>query len=230
MRFSGGYPLKNLENLMIIGSSQSPPEILQPDFKKAVLDFRNVRNLFIQHLKLEHLGDHGCIGGVIHIQNGTNITLDRIELRGSGFEGLYLDSVNGITVSNSLITQTTGQLSTFYHVQNGILDQCQFLENRSSLRGFIVSNSNITFKESIIRDRWPFFEEPYHYKNMINVLFYINDSEGIQNKPLPYFIDTNISFIDTEVNGEIKNVIYANPALEDVFPDERDDQEEGSFE
>lgn len=122
--------IHDLDNLVILGTDKSPPVFLQPDDYNHVMKFRNIRNLYMQNLKLGHLYGGYCVGGVILIHNGENVTLDHMELFGSGTEGLSLIDVINFTVSNSLITKSTEQLSTFSNVQNAKIDNCRYINTK----------------------------------------------------------------------------------------------------
>ena len=208
--------IHDLENLVILGPGKPKPVFLQPDGYNHVMKLRNIKNLFMQNLSLGHEVGGYCVGGVIFIHNAENVRLDNMVLFGSGTEGLTLIDINNITVSNCLITKSTEQLSSFSNVHNAILDNCRFVENDPVLRGFSVFKSTVTFQNSLIKERYPFFADPQMYDYDYDVLFlidnydpadwYFNRDEKYQLSPdLPA---TEITFVNTVINDELINCKY----------------------
>ncbi len=205
----------DLDNLVIIGAINTSPVFIQPDGYNHVMKFRNVNNLFLQNLRFGHEVEGYCQGGVLLIHNSENIIMDNLELFGSGTEGLSLIDVVHINISNTLVTKSSEQLSSFSNVHDAVLENCRFVDNNPVLRGFAVYRSNITFKNSLITEKYPFYADPQLYDNAYDVLFltdYYDFGEWYIDRsvyPLAKDIPKSVIDIDnTTINGELINCTY----------------------
>ncbi len=208
---SGHYDnrfIHDLENLAIIGADSFPAYIIQPYHTYYVWEFKNVKNLFLYNLVMEHEPDYSCSGGVIYIENGRDINLENLELRGSGSEGLTLKNVNDFSISNSTITECSEQLGTFTDTKNATIDQCRFNENEFILRGFTIDNSQISFKNSRIETKYPFHEDPLRYDGPFDVLFLIDHYFAPEKDSLSKLLNNKIAFTNTVINEDTINHEY----------------------
>lgn len=236
--------IHDVENLKIIGLGTPPPKFIQIDLINPVLAFRNVDSLYLENLRFEHFEPVGCEGEVINIEDSKNITLVKLRLLGSGYEGLFLDSVENIMISNSLITQCSGDLSTFYNVRNLLIDSCRFIENELYFVGFSIFNSTITFKNSFIESDFPYYEDFQMYSEDEGALFSIDDElyydEYYEDYDTIYEYDeyddelysydpihTEIIFVNTVINNELINNKYEK--TENVEEDSLDESKENYY-
>ncbi len=218
-KFFNSPTIQNLENLAIIGINAKGTGIFQSNRFEDVLVFKNVKNLHLENLIFTHSIESPCSGGVLNFQNGENITLKNIELQGSGFEGLFLDSVNNFTISNSIITRNSGQLSSFFYARDVMIENCQFVDNNLEIRGFTVYNSQVTFKNSLINESFPFLEDPFQTQRPEDVLFLIDYEYHNETAPNG-LIHSRVNFINTKINEKTINHTYKNieyTGSEDIF-------------
>ena len=208
----------DLENVAIIGDPENPPLFLQRDYYNHVMKFRNVKNLMIRNVRMGHEEGSYCMGGVILVVRGENVTLDHVELFGSGTEGLSLIDVDHFSFLNSVVTGCTEQLSSFSNVQNGIIDNCRFVENTPGLRGFAIYKSALTFTNSVIAEKYPFYYDPTLYTGDYDYLFVIDQydyGEWYVDRYEAYPLNDDlagsvITFSETTINDELVNCIYQN--------------------
>ncbi|MFP4060719.1 MAG: right-handed parallel beta-helix repeat-containing protein [Bacteroidales bacterium] len=213
--FFDDIAIHDIKNLAIIGPKDSMALIVQPDYGKYVLYFRKTENLFLQNLVLDHQVKNGCMAGVIKVENSRNVIMDNLELRGSGYEGVFLDTVKGYRLKNSVITECSGQLSTFFEARDVRIDSCIYTGNQADLRGFTIENSEITFKNSVIESIFPFQKEADSYKGAFNV-FLLMDHKNYFEPDEPYLLNTRVRFNNTVINDEIVNHEYKN--IQYVYP------------
>jgi hypothetical protein len=202
--------ISDLENLVILGTRDDMPFFMQPDQGKHVIEFKGMKNLCLHNLKFEHDYYHGCSGDVLAMKNCKNVLLDNLELRGSGFQGIYIEDSDSLTVKNSLVTDCSGQLASFIHTKNIMLQNCRFIENGNILRGFTVTDSEVMFKNSTIEEKHPYHDDPYRYNNLFNVLFLIDDDVESSYDEIPDLSTSRITFSNTIINGKNINNEYYN--------------------
>ncbi|MBN1952788.1 MAG: right-handed parallel beta-helix repeat-containing protein [Bacteroidales bacterium] len=213
--------IHELHDLAIIAKGEERPRFLQPDGYNHVMKFRDVENLFMQNLFLGHETAGYCMGGVLLIYNGENILLDQMVLSGSGTEGLSMIDITDLKITNSLITESSEQLATFSNVHDAVLEECNFLENNVSLRGFAVYHSNLTFTDCTIREIYDFYYNPWdYYGSSYDVMFVIDDYDfgewyiDREADPVPEdYTHSLIGFENTTINDELVNHTY------DLSPD-----------
>jgi hypothetical protein len=219
----------DVNNLIIIGKGISPPAFLQPKNDEEVLKFKNVNNLYIGNLFFKHSGYAVCSGDVLHLEKCRNVFLEKVELNGSGFQGLNLDSVTNLEAHNSLITGCTGYLSSFMYSRDITFNHCHVVENSPYAAPFLVTNSSIMFNNSFIEDpRYDPLEEDIPK----SLPFAVDDGDDdperssiapvypVESKnektPVPYAY-TTITFNNTNIENEIKDCIYRNPGPVDCL-------------
>lgn len=208
--YDGTY-IHDISNLVIKGIGETPPTFLQPDGYNHVLKFRNVENIEIENIKMGHSPELGhCRGGVILFENGENIKLNKLELFGSGTEGMSIMNVENFTIKNSLITKCTEQLSTFSHVTNAVISNCRFAENEICLRGFAIYKSTIEFIDSEIDEKYPFYLDVSEYEgSTYDQLFCVDEFDaGTWYSNYEFYTLMRASFItfkNTMINGDLVN-------------------------
>lgn len=218
--------IENIHDLAIIGelgglernsgADEDRPRFIQPDGYNHVMKFMNVENLFMQNLFLGHDTPGYCMGGVLLVHNGVNIRLDNIVFSGSGTEGLSLIDVETLRVTNSLITESSEQLSSFSNVVDAVFENCVFKDNEITLRGFAIYYSEIKFiNTEIDENQWPFYHNPYEYTSDYDELFYLDDYDFgewyVNREEDPFSNNLEGSYIEFEectINEERASLIY----------------------
>jgi hypothetical protein len=184
--------IHDLHDLVLISLGPEPAVIIQPDGYAPALSFRNVEDLALYNLTIGHRPEQGwCAGGVIEIEKGRNVIVAESTLFGSGTEGLTLDTVDGLTLRDSVITDCSEQFSTIADSRNVIYERVEIVGNREELlRGFLIYRSSVTLVDSVIGDNHPLVWENGD-SWMYGVLFAIDGGEVVLKQ--------------TVVNGEVVN-------------------------
>ena len=124
--------IRNLSGLTLRGTPNALGKLLSTSETAFVLCFENCDNITIENISAGHEVPGHCSGGVFYFDGCKDITILGSELFGCGTEGLYLEDVNGFTMSDSVIYECTYSLST------------------------IVDSRNVTFQNTVFRDTGSF--------------------------------------------------------------------------
>jgi len=131
VRVHDGYELwiQNVDNLAIVGSGASSGLVVKPQYAY-VLSFENATGIRLEASYFGHTEEKGrCTGGVLRLKNSERILIRDCDLYGSGFEGLYLDEVDGMEVRNSIIRECTYGIMRIFRSKNLSFDQVVFRDN-----------------------------------------------------------------------------------------------------
>ncbi|MFK7789343.1 MAG: right-handed parallel beta-helix repeat-containing protein [Phycisphaeraceae bacterium] len=116
-----------------------------------VLGFERCDGLILHRLKLGHAPDPGyCRGGVVHIKQSKNITIQHSQLYGCGTEGLALDHVHGLRFDQSIIEDCTYGILSANESRDLLFADATFQNNRE-FYGFVFNNTvGIHFKNCFV--------------------------------------------------------------------------------
>ena len=173
--------IHDLENLVIVSAGPRPAILLQPDTYAHALSFLRVKGLKLHNLVIGHRPERGfCRGGVVKIVDAANVAISESTLFGSGTEGLTLIGVDRLTLSDSVITDTTEQLSTMSHSTNIVYENVELVGNAGNsgelLRGFAIYKSTVTIEDSKLADN---AKLAWQSKDSYGLLFYVDGDYDI---------------------------------------------------
>lgn len=144
----GTLRIKNVENLTLLTEQGIADLIADSYFEVLVLDHSS--NIQMDGIRLGHLREY-CVGDVIAVKASKNIELNRLILFGCGYNGLNLDQVNGLSISNTLISDCQSNGLVFSNSSNVSVLNTQFYRNGKQLFDF-VNTKGIVLRDVIARD------------------------------------------------------------------------------
>ena len=141
--------LENLKNLKIIGiQGAMPVRILVRSRTANVVNIRASQGILFDQVVLGHTEGAGvvddCEGGVLDIDQASNITVADSTLYGSGVFGVRLFAVNGFTFSSSMIKECTEQIIDISASENLVFENSSFFNNQGYIDIYNFS-SKITY-------------------------------------------------------------------------------------
>lgn len=125
-----GYELQieNVDGLTIRGSEDT--RLLTSPRYANVLTFRNCRNITLEDMEVGHTPEQGsCSGGVVLLDNCSNVTLNDCLLYGCGVTGLTALDCDTVTVRNTVINDCSFSGAEIYRSGDVFFDACTFSSN-----------------------------------------------------------------------------------------------------
>ena len=195
----GQLMLMNIENLTIIGkespeSSNFASVIVDPRYA-FVLSFYNCSNVNIENLYLGHSEGGFCAGGVLNFNDCRNIKLNDVKMFGCGTEGLNLNLVAGMVVTDSAIFNCTQNIMTIEKSTDISFINCDFYENKGGVG--IHDSISVTFSacEFNNNDDFSLFADEQSAATLKGCTFKGNKSEG-------FWDFGNVKFENCDFEGE----------------------------
>ena len=146
-QFDGGeLVLNNIKNLTIRGTAApgSAEIIVNPRYV-FVLKFENCADIAIEGLSVGHSEGGYCQGGVFQFNNSSQITISNTGMYGCGTEGLLLEDVSGMKVTDSRIYKCTYDIMTVHRGRNITFEQCVFTDNQQFSLINVTETRNMSF-------------------------------------------------------------------------------------
>lgn len=127
-----GYELtlKDIQNLTIEGPGEGTAEIIAEPRYAFVLSFLNSSNVNLVNIKAGHSEGGYCEGGVFSFKDSAHIQIDGALMYGCGTEGLRLENVLDMKVSDSSIYECTYDIMTVMASRNILFEKCIFRDNQ----------------------------------------------------------------------------------------------------
>ncbi len=122
--------LEGIDNLTLQGIGAKPSEIVVSPRYAFVFSFLNSSNLLFENIKAGHTTGGYCVGGVFSFNDCLDVQIDKTEMYGCGTEGLLLDDVTNMKVSNSTIYECTYDIMTVNKGRNISFENCVFRDNK----------------------------------------------------------------------------------------------------
>jgi len=221
-----GFIVSNVENLVIetYGSSEADfdkgksARLIGGKINFNVLSFDNPKNVVLRGLVIGHLNPlerFSCEGGVVFIEGGSNIKIEKSELYGSGTVGLTLSSVEGFVFDESEIHDCTYALFSMWFVKDAIFRNSKFYKSELAddafyLSGSEASSNDVTFSDVLVHDvslldeRDVFFDFNGYESNK-NKLYLKNVEFRGNNGSLFYGDDLGLVDVTCEGNNVVNN-------------------------
>jgi len=154
--YNGGYiNMNEIRNLTIrgLGASISDTEILVDHAYAYSLSFENCNDIAIENLTTGHSESvYECGCGVLRFADSSRISITETGMYGCGTEGLYLDNVDHMKVTNSRIYECSRWITVVFNGGNIAFENCVFSDNAG---GVSVENSkNVSFSDCEFTDNW----------------------------------------------------------------------------
>lgn len=165
----GALKIKNVENLNLIAKSGMADIITDNYMEAMILD--NCRLIQMDGLRIGHMQSY-CVGDVLMIKSSETIRLNRLILFGCGFNGLNLEDVNGVTMTDSLISDCQARGLIFNDTKNVLIDNVHFYRDGKVL---------FEFKgvESIVLDSVVAADNDKDAYDDYNALFIIDEKSSV---------------------------------------------------
>ncbi|MCK4626812.1 MAG: right-handed parallel beta-helix repeat-containing protein [Phycisphaerae bacterium] len=174
--------IRNVCNLRIEGVGDKPVSVIVNPGYVYVLGFQDADGVELVNLELGHAPQKGgCSGGVVMVERGKNVTIQKCVLFGCGMEGLTLKDTEGLTFTQSTIRGCTYGIMTVEGCNDLTFKNATFTNNKE-YHGFVISDSNnVKFENCLIKG------------NTSPILFNVTSSSNVEI-----------------INGRIINNCYAS--------------------
>ena len=139
------YTLSNIRNLTIRGAGTAPSEIVVEPRYAFVLSFISGANISIENITAGHTDAGYCQGGVFAFTRSSDIKIDNTQMYGCGTEGLRLNNVSGMTVTDSTIYECTYYIMTVENSRDIKFENCTFRDNEGYPMVNITGTNGLTF-------------------------------------------------------------------------------------
>lgn len=177
--------IKGVKNMTIRGGASHLPLLLTDPRYAYVFSFYDCSNITIENLIIGHTNKGYCEGGVVALNNCSNIIFNNCDLFGCGTEGLTANNVNGLKFNNSHIHDCSYSIMTLNNCQNCSFNNSMFFNNREfdlvNVRGGITMS--IRFKNC-------------HFFQNRGLLFTLSDSIQMEGCFISHPVE---SWGDTEI-------------------------------
>lgn len=120
--------LANIKNLAIVGG-KGTSIVVEPRYA-FVLNFLNCTNIRIENLTLGHTEAGYCDGGVVGLDNCTNVEISRCDMYGCGTYGIQARNTQGLLVQNSIIRDCSYGIMELHSTKRVTFNRCDFFRNR----------------------------------------------------------------------------------------------------
>ena len=150
----GQLVLKGIENLTIRGAGATGDKIteivVEPRYSFVML-FDECSDIVIENLKAGHTEGGYCSGGVFGFGNSSRISINGADMYGSGTEGLVLENVRSMNVTNSRIYECTYDIMTVKDSRYISFDKCEFRNNKEFSLVNVSETRNLSFTDCEFR-------------------------------------------------------------------------------
>ncbi|HEQ71762.1 MAG TPA: right-handed parallel beta-helix repeat-containing protein [Spirochaetia bacterium] len=151
--FDGFYPvITSVSNLTLRGE-HDVKIVIHPRYGW-IMEFQTGRDIRIENIRFVHTTPGFCLGGVLRFELCKNVSLQNIELEGSGTYGLELTRTNNVTVSGSTVRNCTYGIMECHDSRDILFLDSVFTNNGEFTLIEINHTSNINFIQCEMTDNW----------------------------------------------------------------------------
>ncbi|MEM7012928.1 MAG: right-handed parallel beta-helix repeat-containing protein [Verrucomicrobiota bacterium] len=212
----GAIRITGLENLQFVGPADDDESatILASPENEEVLHFHQCMDIGLHNLVIGHDPKQwACYAAVVGARESSNLEITNCDLFGCGSHGLQLNYTHGVKVSQSVIRECTGLLSSFEHSSDIIFENSDFVDNKDPEFGgnglMIRSCQNVTFKHCAFIENemnTEFFQVSGTSNNIkvIECEFRDNKMKAITDHAVVEFEKSNVG--GTTMNGSVGSV------------------------
>ncbi len=166
----GTLKIKDVENLTILSESGIVDLIADTYLEVLIID--GCENIQMDGIRMGHLSGE-CVGDVLSVKASKNLEINRVILFGCGYNGLSLDNVTGLSLSNSLISDCQALGLAFKDVNNILIHNTQFYRNGRQLFDF-KNALNVTLKQVVASDN------DKEYYEGFDALIYVDEQSSVK--------------------------------------------------
>lgn len=170
--------INNVVNMKIIGLGAKPVKIITKPTYGDVIEFKNCEKIHISNVDAGHGPEKGgCVGGVFHFIESTNISIDKSIMYGSGIEGITAEKTTNLKCTQSIIRGCTYSIMTLTESSNFEFEGCEFSDNKEYDLVNMNGCSKIKFSKCVFGNNQTGLEDFSDY-----ALFNIENSSQIALK------------------------------------------------
>lgn len=192
--------ITNVDRLTIIGENNSSI-VVEPRYAY-VLNFINCHFINIKNITIGHTEKGYCMGGVIGLNNCSDVFINDSDMYGCGTYGIVADNVTGLNVDNSIIRDCSYGIMILNNVSNAGFASCDFYNNKE----FSLVEIHQDCKDIGFFDCRFFGNEGHLFDVRTSTLFYdcliyhsSSDSMGIDRDYMNFSGENNVIKVTSQV-------------------------------
>ncbi len=133
------YTIHDVDHIEIV-AEKAPTTLVVSSGHVNVLNFKKCHDIKLSGLTLGHEVEKGtCFGGVLHLEDCQNITVDDCHLYGCGTYGIIANDTSHVTVTNSEIYDCTEGILELHSCNDFSFEDSSF-HNNQEYSGFVLEN------------------------------------------------------------------------------------------
>lgn len=145
------FVIHDIDHFEICADKNVMPEIVTEAPHVNVISLKNCKNVKIDGIIAGHAVEKGyCSGGVVYIDNSSDIEIDNCHLYGCGTYGIISDNSQNINVNNSEIYECTYGLIDLNDSSNFNFNNCTFKDSEEFTMFAMYGCKNINFENCTI--------------------------------------------------------------------------------
>lgn len=121
---------------------KNPPRILAKPRFALVFDITGCTDVVLDNLVLGHTHEGMCSAGVVGVTDSTDVTIDRCDLFGCGYEGFVFKESNNVRVNRSRIHDCKGALAEIFACRGVVVEDTSFDSNLDIYDGIRIRRSH----------------------------------------------------------------------------------------
>ena len=192
------YVITNVNNLIIEPKNGVSPTLLVEPRYSNVLPFENCNNITIKGITAGHTIEKGyCVGGVIFLNNTSDVTIDNCKLYGCGTYGISGNKVSNISAINTEIYECTYGIVEFYYSKNINLKSCILRDSEQFSMFSIYNCENVKISDSKISGNKS--DEMFSFISSTESSNVIFENCNFSNNNYKNFKSGNVEFVNCNV-------------------------------
>jgi len=138
--------------LSILGSGADVTHIVTPSAYAQVIDIDNTRDITLRGFSAGHVPEaDGCEGAVLIMNRSQNVSLESVDLFGSGTVGLVAANTTGLFVSSSVIRECTRAAVSFSSV-DAFVDTFEIRDTGGEQSLVTLTDSALILENAVVQN------------------------------------------------------------------------------
>ena len=192
------YVITNVNNLIIEPKNGVSPTLLVEPRYSNVLPFENCNNITIKGITAGHTIEKGyCVGGVIFLNNTSDVTIDNCKLYGCGTYGISGNKASNISAINTEIYECTYGIVEFGYSKNINLKSCILRDSEQFSMFSIYNCENVKISDSKISGNKS--DEMFSFISSTESSNVIFENCNFSNNNYKNFKSGNVEFVNCNV-------------------------------
>ena len=192
------YVITNVNNLIIEPKNGVSPTLLVEPRYSNVLPFENCNNITIKGITAGHTIEKGyCVGGVIRLDNTSDVTIENCKLYGCGTYGIICDKASNISAINTEIYECTYGIVEFGYSKNINLKSCILRDSEQFSMFSIYNCENVKISDSKISGNKS--DEMFSFISSTESSNVIFENCNFSNNNYKNFKSGNVEFVNCNV-------------------------------